>query len=222
MILGYSDIIKYIRSVEQIINPKNYLIMDKNIITTKRYTFAESFCEMLDLRKAYSTNGRMRRSQFWHTALVCIVCSTLIDAATYGMECAYGTDNCADGLGAVASGFFFVMLCSAITRRLHDTGRSGLLPRTAIALGCMTAGALVLSGHMPAAIAETAVWGLAGASTLMMLACLALCTQDSEKGRNRFGYSDKYIDPNDNPYTNNKFWQEYGNTVINKLKKENR
>ena len=180
--------------------------------TTPRTTFAEALLNVLNISKGYrSYKGRARRSEFWYTTLICAVMSAVIDGLGYWAEQNWGYSSGKRILFDIAGAYFMIVNYSCLCRRMHDIGRSCLLPGLTLASCIATLVCLMLQGN---AIADTLCVVFGVITALLLAYALFLCTKDSDKGKNRYGYSDKYVDPDDNPSVINKFWEEYGNDML--------
>lgn len=181
-------------------------------------TLAGAVSKNFNLSMSYNVKGRARRSEFWLTVLLCILVSSIFDGATYLCEM-YGVNEIfCIALVAASANVYTVGFC-CLCRRMHDIGSSCVLP--SIATAFVSIGFLTLHFGpvcLPQTVADSLGYFLLSVAALISLYVLFLCCKDSEKGKNRFGYSDKYVDPDDNPALMDKFWQEYGNKVLEKIK----
>ncbi len=181
-----------------------------------RITFTEALKSVFNISKGYSCyKGRARRSEFWYTTLICIIMSLAVDGIEYFVESVWEISGFVRTMFTVVSAYFLIANYSCLCRRMHDIGRSCLLPGLTLSFAIVAFISLVLSQNTMG----NWICIVLSAITLLLLAyVLFLCTKDSFKGKNRYGYSDKYVDPNDNPELNNKFWEEYGNKVLEDAK----
>ncbi|NHM34004.1 DUF805 domain-containing protein [Neobacillus terrae] len=109
----------------------------------------------LKVLKNYATfNGRARRKEYWMFTLISVIITILLAVA----EAATGLDSILTGLFSLA---ILVPSLAVIVRRLHDTGRSGLM---------------VLLGLIP----------IIGGIILLVFAA-----QDSKPGENEYGPNPK-------------------------------
>ena len=179
--------------------------------TTSSMGFWEAVMKGLDTSSLGKERGRVRRSEFWWRALFFAVCSLIVDAIAYFLGENGSVDE--DTLELLSVSFYAYMGGSffyCLVRRLNDTGRSALLANTSLALGCT---ALLLNfAYMFFSIGifhvlEIVLYVLAA---VVFVAVLVICTFDSEKQKNRYGYSDKYVDEEDHPGMYDKLFEEYG------------
>lgn len=186
--------------------------------TTPSMTFLEALLNVLNIQKGYgSYRGRARRSEFWYTTLICIIASTLIDCVGYAVEEKWGYNKNINLITTLVCAYFYIANYSCLCRRMHDIGRSCLFPGLML-VSALISFILIVCIPMRNTIAE---WFciISSVITVLLLAyTLFLCTKDSDRGRNRYGCSDKYVDPNDNPEETEKFWKDYGNDIIRRNK----
>lgn len=184
--------------------------------TTPSMTFTEAMANVFNTTKAYSNySGRARRSEFWYTTLICTVMSLAIDGIGYLVESVWEENRFVSTVFTVAAVYFFIANYSCLCRRMHDIGRNCLLPGLTLSFAIVAFFSLMLSQN---AFGKLACIVFSTITLFLLVYVLYLCTKDSFKGKNRYGYSDKYVDPNDNPELNNKFWEEYGNKVLEDAK----
>lgn len=166
--------------------------METEIITnaTPKMTFTQALSNVFNILKGYgSYNGRARRSEFWYTTLICVVMSVIIDCLDYLVEQKCGYSDNRRILFDLVSAYFLIVNYSCLCRRMHDIGRSSLLPGIMLA-SCIAAFACLLFGEN--AVATTLCAVLSVISAALLVYCLFLCTKDSEKRMNKYGYSKKY------------------------------
>lgn len=184
--------------------------------TKHRMTFLEALKSVFNIYKGYSYyKGRARRSEFWYTTLICTIMSFTVDGIGYLVESLWEINGFVRTMFTVVSAYFLIANYSCLCRRMHDIGRSCLIPGLTLSFAIAAFTSLMLSQN---AICRLACIVLSAITFLLLAYVLFLCTKDSFKGKNRYGYSDKYVDPNDNPEQNNKFWEEYGNKVLEDAK----
>ena len=162
--------------------------------TTPSMTFLEALLNVLNIQKGYgSYRGRARRSEFWYTTLICIIASTLIDCVGYAVEEKWGYNKNINLITTLVCAYFYIANYSCLCRRMHDIGRSCLFPGLML-VSALISLILIVCIPMRNTIAE---WFciISSAITVLLLAyTLFLCTKDSDRGRNRYGCSDKYVD----------------------------
>lgn len=182
--------------------------------TSPRMTFFEALLKVFNVKRNYSYYmGRARRSEFWYTTLVCIVMSAIIDGFDYVMEQKFGYNRNTRIILDIVGAYFLIVNYSCLCRRMHDIGRSNFFPGLALSFAIASLVCLIF-GQNP--VAEITFVILFAVTALLLAYTLFLCTKDSDRGKNRYGYSDKYVDPADNPEVMEKFWKDYGNDIIKK------
>ena len=185
--------------------------------TTPSMTFAEALANVFNTTKAYGNyRGRARRSEFWYTTLICTIMSLAVDGIGYLVESVWEINGFVKTMFTVCSAYFLIANYSCLCRRMHDIGRSCLLPGLTLSFAIVAFISLMLTQNT---IGKWTCIVFSAITFLLLAYVLFLCTKDSDKGKNRYGYSDKYVDPNDNPELNNKFWEEYGNKVLEDIKR---
>lgn len=182
--------------------------------TTPRMTFFEALLKVFNVKRNYSYyRGRARRSEFWYTTLVCIVMLAIIDGFGYMAEQKLGYNSNTRIILDIASAYFLIVNYSCLCRRMHDIGRSNFFPGLALSFAVASLACFIFWQHP---VTETICYILFAVTILLLAYTLFLCTKDSDRGKNRYGYSEKYVDPADNPEVMEKFWKDYGNDIIKK------
>ena len=180
------------------------------MITTRRLGFTEAIRRGMSPSHFGSTRARARRSEFWWCALFCVMCMSVIDGAIYLLrEHTEMSSSVLDNAGIILNIYFVVSFYSCMTRRIHDIGRTPTLLNLAVALGCMAIPLSVVDMHIGLIFPKELRICMQAVATVSFVATLVICTYDSEKGKNRYGYSDKYIDEEDNPHCFDKLYDEY-------------
>lgn len=184
---------------------------------TRRLTLFEAVLKSMNFSKSYNIKGRARRSEFWYTSLTCFLASIFFDACSYVLSEILNADEMLCILPISACAYMYIINFSCLCRRMHDIGKSCILPFTALAIACVgVVISLLAQKYTSHTILDIGRLFFLSVSILVSFYIVYLCTKDSEKGKNRYGYSDKYVDPNDNPALTERFWKEYGNIGLPK------
>ena len=180
------------------------------MITTRRLGFKEAIRRGMSPSRFGSTQTRARRSEFWWCALLCVMCMSVIDSAIYLLrEYTEISNGVLDNSGVILNTYFAVSFYSCITRRIHDVGRTPTLLNVAVALGCLAVPLSVVDMHIGLSFPKVLRICMQAVAAVSFVVTLVICTYDSEKGKNRYGYSDKYVDEEDNPHCFDKLYDEY-------------
>jgi len=172
------------------------------------------------MSKYFTFTGRARRSEFWWFMLFITICSMAISFLTgicVGMtdvDTLYGV-QLSTIISVLVSLFFVVPQLAAMTRRLHDTGRSGWWVAALALLSCAYVASYVVvmmpllgvleTTTSPVALAEALTDAMASspiAATVMSFSALPLIILgivifvftllDSKWNENKYGPSPKY------------------------------
>lgn len=190
---------------------------NNNMEITRRLTLFEAVLKSMNFSKSYNIKGRARRSEFWYTSLACFLASIFFDACSYVLSDILNADEMLCILPISACAYMYIVNFSCLCRRMHDIGKSCILPFTALALACSgVVISLIAQKYTSYSVLNIGRLLFLSVSILVSFYIVYLCTKDSEKGKNRYGYSDKYVDPNDNPALTERFWKEYGNIGLPK------
>lgn len=161
--------------------------------TTPSMTLSEAFRNVFNAKKNYSNyTGRARRSEFWYTTLICVVMLTVFDCLFNFIEKTWGQSKATTLVDIFIFSYFCITNYSCLCRRMHDIGRSCLFPGLTLTVALVAFTCLLFSKN---AAMNTACTVFTAVAALLLAYTLFLCTKDSDKGKNRYGYSDKYIAP---------------------------
>lgn len=161
------------------------------------------------LKKYFDFKGRARRSEYWWFMLLIVILSSVFNFLG-------GFSSVFTYIGLVISLLLFIPQMSALTRRLHDTGRSGwwIVVYVLMLVLCYGAFAYMLAPHfnelnsdgdemmliriIADAVQESPktfivmILGTAGA-LLIAFVTFIFSVLDSHWGKNKYGPSPKYV-----------------------------
>lgn len=165
--------------------------------TTPRTTFIEALSKVLNISKGYNSyKGRARRSEFWYTTLICTIMSAVIEGLSNWAEQKWGYSSGRRIIFDIVGVYFLIVNFSCLCRRMHDIGKSCLLPILTLAACLATLICLISEGN---AITRTLCIVFAVITTALLIYSLFLSLKDSNKGKNHYGDSEKYVNSNYNP-----------------------
>ena len=179
--------------------------------TTPSMTLMDVLEKLSNVQNCSNYAGRARRSEFWYTTLICVVMSLACDCVFYFLEEKWGANKVTGFMDTALGAYFCLTNYSCLCRRMHDINRSCLFPGLTLSFAIVSFVCLIYPKNT---VAEVLCIIFTSITALLLIYTLFLCTKDSDKGKNRYGYSDKYVDPNDNPELIDKFWKEYGNDML--------
>lgn len=184
--------------------------MNENVKTLPPMSFAEA------TKKGFSNlinfNGRARRSEYWWFVLIVAIISIVIGLIyhfTYGtmsiMEVIEHGGTLYALLTFIVSVISPLLLLSIQTRRIHDVGKSALLPMFSFVCSILFAICSCYYNMITYASVENAILRPEDASfnIALIFACVIVVLQliilvytlkDSQKMANRYGESPKYVE----------------------------
>lgn len=158
-------------------------------------------------KNLFNFGGRMRRSEYWmFIAAVCVLYAGICLGCYYLVEAVPEPDEPTMSespkwlsviTAVLMAIIFFVIplfcLLGATVRRLHDTGRSGLLAWLTFASVAIGAAYLVIDmmRNDYQDPGDWVVWCVLGTCVLIIVT-VVFCLKDSEKGPNQYGGSPKW------------------------------
>lgn len=173
--------------------------------TTPKMKFSEAFLNVINIKDNYNNySGRARRSEFWYTTLICVAITTAFDCYLYYT---WGESNTTNLVSLLVATYFGFPNYTCLCRRMHDIGYSSLLPGVTQTVGLAAFIFYLLSDNE----AMNTAYIVFTVITLLLFGYnLVLCTKDSDKGKNRYGLSDKYVYTADDPEVMDRLFDEYG------------
>lgn len=159
--------------------------------STKSITFIKVFLNVFNIPKNYNNyKGRARRTEFWYTTLICIVMLLAIDYLSYLAGKTWGEIHFIRIIDVLISAYFFITNYACMCRRMHDIGRSCVYPGLTLISALVAFTCLMLSQDT---VVEVFCIIFTSVTALLLAYTLFLCTKDSDRGKNRYGDSSKYI-----------------------------
>lgn len=140
-------------------------------------------------------DGRARRSEYWWFMLsgviAIVIVFTLLDIIM-GMA----------ALGCIVAELIMLGCLSVTVRRLHDTGKNGILAFLSFTLQIIAliimlfktnGGSLSNTDSINELMASNTFIGICGLNLIINIVIILLCLCDSKKEENDYGESNKYI-----------------------------